>query len=200
MNADIDFYFDFTSPYSYFAAWQIDALAEKHGRRARWRPFLLGVAQQVTGQGVLVEQPLKGDYSLLDMKRMARHLERPFAMPDPFPVRSLASSRAFYWLVDEDGALARQLALNIFTACFGEGKDTAQPETIAGIAAGLGVDREACLAAMSDQVVKDRLRDETEKAIERGVFGAPFFFIDDEPFWGSDRLEWMDKWLAIGGW
>jgi 2-hydroxychromene-2-carboxylate isomerase len=188
------------SGYSYFAAWQIDALAEKHGRRARWRPFLLGIAQQVTGQGNLVEQPLKGDYSLLDMKRMARHLDLPFALPDPFPVRSLASSRAFYWLLDEDAALARQLALNIFTACFGEGKDTALPETVALIAAGLGIDHDACLAAMDDQAIKDRLRDETQLAIDRGVFGAPFFFIDGEPFWGSDRLEWMDKWLAEDGW
>ncbi|MDP6174401.1 MAG: 2-hydroxychromene-2-carboxylate isomerase, partial [Rhodospirillales bacterium] len=189
---DIDFYFDFTSPYSYFAAHQVDALAEKHGCQVAWRPFLLGVAMQVTGQGVLVEQPLKGDYSLLDMKRMARHMGLPFAMPDPFPVRSLASSRAFYWLLEQDAGLARQMALANFKACFGDGENTALPETVVRIAAGLGVDPDACLAAMDDQANKDRLRDETENAIKRGVFGAPFFFIGDEPFWGNDRLEWMD--------
>ncbi len=56
------------------------------------------------------------------------------------------------------------------------------------------------VAALQDQVIKDRLRQETENALERGAFGSPYVIVDGEPFWGNDRLDMVEKWLETGGW
>ena len=93
--APIDFYFDFSSPYGYLAAHRIDRIAESHGREARWRPFLLGVVFAITGQSPLTNQPMRGVYALHDFQRGARALGIPFALPDQFPVLSLAAPRAY---------------------------------------------------------------------------------------------------------
>jgi 2-hydroxychromene-2-carboxylate isomerase len=71
---------------------------------------------------------------------------------------------------------------------------------VAEIAAGIGIDRAALLAAVADPRIKDRLKEQTEAAIERGVFGSPFIFVDGEPFWGADRLPQVETWLSKGGW
>src|SRR6266852_5103313 len=107
----IEFYFDFSSPYGYLAAMQIDALARRHGRGVEWRPFLLGAAFKETGQRPLTEQALRGPYHRRDFDRSARLLGVPFRLPEPFPFASLAACRAFYWLADGDPAAARSLAL-----------------------------------------------------------------------------------------
>lgn len=200
MAAPIEFYFDFSSPYGYLAATRIDGIAARHGREVTWRPFLLGIAFKKTGQAPLVEQPLRGDYHRHDFPRSARRLGVPFVMPDGFPFLSLAAARAFYWLADSDPAKARALAKAVYHAAFGEGRNVTPAETVAEIAAPLGIDRAALLAAVNDPLVKERLRTETEAAIARGVFGSPFVFVDGEPFWGSDRLDQVEEWLATGGW
>jgi 2-hydroxychromene-2-carboxylate isomerase len=196
----IDFYFDFSSPYGYLASTQIDALAGKHGRAVTWRPFLLGAAFKTTGQRPLTEQPLRGPYSLHDFHRSARLLGVPFKMPEPFPFPSLAACRAFYWLAEGDAVKARSLAKAVYAAAFGEGRDVRSVDTVAAIAEPLAIDPNALRAACEDPSVKDKLRVATEDAMARGVFGSPFVIVDNEPFWGHDRLDHVDRWLATGGW
>ncbi len=197
----IDFYFDFSSPYGYFASTQIDAVAGRHGRRACWRPYVMGAVMKITGAKPIPERPLIADYGRRDMYRCARRLGVPFALPDPFPVPSVAASRAYYWAVDQDEAGAKELAGALFAAYFGEGRNIGEPGVVADVAAEhRGVGREDVLAALSDPVLKERLRRETDAAIERGVFGSPFFLVDGEPFWGHDRLWEVDQWLERGGW
>ena len=94
-QAPIDFYFEFSSPYGYFASLKVDDLAAKLGRETVWRPFLLGVVFQTTGQSPLTAQPLRGDYSRRDFDRSARQQKVPFIMPEEFPVLSIAAARAF---------------------------------------------------------------------------------------------------------
>jgi 2-hydroxychromene-2-carboxylate isomerase len=196
----IDFHFDFSSPYSYFASLQIDAVAARVGRACRWRPMLLGPAFQASGNAPLIRQPLKGAYSRHDWQRMARMLGAPYRLPDPFPVGTLAAARAFWWLDSEDPAKARDFAHAVFAAYFAEGRDVSRPEVVAGVGAGLGIAPEALLAAVQDPVWKARLRDETDGAVARGVFGAPFFVVEDEGFWGVDRLPMLELWCTSGGW
>jgi 2-hydroxychromene-2-carboxylate isomerase len=83
---------------------------------------------------------------------------------------------------------------------WGEGRDLGAPEAVAEVAAGLGIARDALLAAVADQRIKDRLREQTQAAIARGVFGSPFIFVDGEPFWGADRLQQVEAWLETDGW
>lgn len=196
----IDFYFDFSSPYGYFASTRIDGIAAKYGREVVWRPILLGAVFKITGQQPLPTIPLKGSYAKHDLARLARLFGVPFKLPTRFPVAGQAPSRAFYWVGDKDPALARKLAQALYRAYFAEDRDISSPEVTANVAAKLGVDRGELLAALEDPAVKERLKTEVDAAIERGVFGSPYIVIDGEPFWGSDRIEQVEKWLATGGW
>jgi len=200
MANPIDFYFDFSSPYGYFAGTKIDDLAAKHGRDVTWRPILLGAVFKITGGQPLPTIPLKGSYSAHDLQRSARLFKMSFKMPTKFPIGSTAPARAFYWLNDRDPAAARKLALALFHAYFAEDRDISNPEVTGNVAAKLGVDKVELAQALNEPAVKERLRSEVAAAIERGVFGSPYIVIDGEPFWGSDRLEQMEKWLETGGW
>ena len=200
MSNPVLFFFDFSSPYGYFAAQKIDETVADFGRRVTWKPIMLGAAMKETGNVSLVDQPIKGDYCRRDWNRLARYMEVPWTMPDKFPIATLAAARAFYWLDDGDPALARKFADAAFHAYFGEGTDITEAETVADIAEPLGVDRDALLTAVHDPAIKERLKIETTQALEAGVFGSPFVIIDGEPFWGSDRLWMIRRWLKSGGW
>jgi len=196
MAEPIDFYFDFSSPYGYLASTRIDALAARHGRSVTWRPFVLGAAFKVTGQQPLVEQPLRGEYAKRDFARSARLLGVPFKLPERFPFFGLVASRACYWI--EDAARARALAKAIYHAAFGEGLDVTPVASVAEIARKLGI--EGVEQGVEKPETKAKLREATDEALARGVFGSPFFIVDGEPFWGHDRLEHVERWLATGGW
>lgn len=200
MTESIDFYFDFSSPYGYLAAQRIDALAERHGREAVWRPFLLGAVFKTTRSEPLLGIPMKGDYANLDLARNARLLEIPFTLPTPFPFMSVAACRAFYWLDDRDRSQAKALAREVFRRSFAEGRDMSSAEAVLEAAESQSCDRAALQAALQDPAVKDRLRREVEAAIARGAFGSPYIFVGDEPFWGNDRLDQVERWLETGGW
>jgi 2-hydroxychromene-2-carboxylate isomerase len=200
MPQPLDFYFDFSSPYGYFAAARIDDLAARHGRSVTWRPILLGAVFKLSGQQPLTTIPMKGSYAQHDFARSARWFGLPFRMPPKFPVSTIAPCRAYYWLQGRDPAMARTLAQALYRAYFAEGRDISSPEITANVAAKLGHDRNAVLQALDDAAVKERLKAEVDAAIERGVFGSPYIVVDGEPFWGADRLEQVERWLARGPW
>jgi 2-hydroxychromene-2-carboxylate isomerase len=200
MSDPARFYFDLSSPYGYFAALKIDDLCAGFGRDVTWHPMMLGAAMKITGARPLADIEMKGDYCKRDWDRLARFMEVPWTLPDPFPIATIAAARAFYWLGDDDPALAKRFALAAYDTYFGQGRDISDAETVADFAEPLGIDRDALLAAVQDPAVKQRLKDETQSAIEAGVFGSPFFIIDGEPFWGADRLWMVKRWLKSGGW
>jgi 2-hydroxychromene-2-carboxylate isomerase len=200
LTREIDFYFDFSSPYGYIASVKIDHLASKFGRTVRWRPFLIGAVYKAIGGPSIPEQPAKFDYIRRDLPRSAAYYGVPFSFAPTFPEALLAPARAVWWLNDRDPAVAGAFARAAYHAYWAEGRRIGEPGVTADIAAGLGVDRDELLAALGDQAVKDRLRRETDDAIARGVFGSPYIVIDGEPFWGSDRLVQVEAWLESGGW
>ena len=200
MANPIDFYFDFSSPYGYLASTRIDEIGANHGRSVTWRPILLGAMFKITGGQPLPTVPLKGSYATHDMARTARLMKVPFSFPSKFPLAATAPSRAFYWVSDRDVALGRALAHALFHAYFAEDRDISNPEVTGNIAAKLGVRKEELLQALNEPAVKERLRNEVDAAIERGVFGSPYVVIDGEPFWGIDRFDQIEKWLTTGGW
>ncbi|CAA7618575.1 2-hydroxychromene-2-carboxylate isomerase [Magnetospirillum sp. UT-4] len=200
MPSPIDFYFDFSSPYSYFASFMVDLLADQHGRSCVWKPILLGPAFKASGNLPLAEQPLKGDYARHDWERIARLMGVPYRLPEPFPVSTLTAARAFWCLEEADSGAARAFAEAVFAAYFAAGRDISRPEVVGAVAGEMGIDAEALLAAAATDRAKARARAETDDAIARGVFGAPFLFVDGEPFWGGDRLWMVHQWLERGGW
>lgn len=200
MSADLEFYFDFSSPYGYFASLRVDRVAEAAGRQTVWKPFLLGVVFKDTGARPLAQVPLKGPYSIHDWHRLARYQGCPWVLPDPFPIPTQAAARAFYWLESTDAELAKRFARACYHAYFGEGRSIMAPQAVADVGASLGIAPDDLLDAVAASGWKDKLKEETEAAIRRGVFGSPFFFVDGEGFWGSDRLDMVAEWLARGGW
>lgn len=200
MSAPIEFYFDFSSPYGYLAAERIDDIAARHDRDVSWRPYLMGVAMKVTGSSPIVNRPMLGEYSRRDMVRSARRLKVPFSFPEPFPIATIAACRAVYWTERAGAREAKSLARALYRAYFADGRNISEAEVVADVAAETGADRDALLAGIQDPTVKDRLKEVTNDAVERGIFGSPFFVVDGEPFWGHDRMDEVERWLETGGW
>ena len=200
MSTPLQFYFDFSSPYGFLAAQRIESLAHRHGRTVDWRPMLLGVAFKQTGAAPLTEVPLKGDYSRRDFARSARfHGVAGFRMPTRFPIATQAAARLVTWLRGAKPDAAAALAKALYAAYFMHDRDISNPDVVAAVAAEQGLDRAAARAALDDPAVKDAFRRDVDEAIARGVFGSPFVFVDGEPFWGIDRFDQIDRWLATGG-
>jgi 2-hydroxychromene-2-carboxylate isomerase len=195
----IEFFFDFSSPYGYIASRLIDDLGARHGREVVWRPILLGAIFKLTNMSPLTTIPLKGEYVQRDFPRTAAFHGAPFKMPEPFPFSGVQANRAFYWLDSLDPAGARALAHALYDAAF-SGHDIGGAEAVADIATGLGHDRDAVVSGMGSPEAKERTRAENDAAIARGIFGSPFIVIDDEKFWGTDRLDQIEKWLTTGPW
>ena len=200
MPNPIEFYFDFSSPYGYLASERIDAIAARHGRDVAWRPYLMGVAMKVTGSSPVVDRPMLGAYSKRDMERSARRLEVPFKFPEPFPIPTVAACRAVYWMEQADESAARPLAQALYRTYFVDGRNISEPDVVADVAADSGTGRDALLAGIQEPAIKERLKEVTNDAVERGIFGSPFFMVDGEPFWGHDRMDEVDRWLETGGW
>lgn len=198
--SQIEFWFDFSSPYAYFAALQIEEVADRHGRTVDWYPFLLGAAFRKTGMQPLTLTPMRGDYARHDWDRIARRLSAPFTLPAGFPAVSAAAGRAFYWLRDNHIEISVPFAKAIFHSCFGEGSESFSEEAVLRIALECGANVDELRSVLSSDALKSHFEGITEQAIVRGVFGSPFFFIESEPFWGADRLTLIDDWLTRGGW
>lgn len=199
MATPIEFYFDFTSPYGYLASERIEALAAKFNRGVNWHAILLGAVFKEIGTVPLISVPLKGDYSKHDMARSARLMSIPFSLPTEFPKATIAAGRGFYWIQKQNPEQAKEFARHVFRAYFTEDRDISSAEVVVAIASKVGIDPNVFGAALQDSAVKERLKIANDQAIAKGVFGSPFFFVDNEPFWGADRLPQVERWLETGG-
>ena len=199
MAAPLQFHFDFSSPYGYLAAERIEGLAARHGRGVDWRPMLLGAVFKLTGTKPLTLVPLKGDYTRRDLPRTARYHGVEFRMPSTFPIATQAPARIVVWQRAIDPGRCAALVSALYRAYFVQDRDISNPDVAADAAADAGFDRDGARAAIDDPAIKDALKADVEAAIARGVFGSPFVFVDDEPFWGLDRFGQIDRWLATGG-
>jgi 2-hydroxychromene-2-carboxylate isomerase len=201
MSGSIDFYFDFSSPYGYLGSERIEALAARHGRAVGWHPILLGVVFRETGAMPLTQVPIKGDYSRRDFARSARfHGIDGFRMPSRFPIATQAPARIILWLKAREPGHVAAVVHGLYRAFFNEDMDISKPDVAAAVAARHGADEASVRAAIDDPAVKEALKAENERALRLGVFGSPFTIVDGEPFWGVDRFDQIDRWLATGGW
>ena len=196
----IEFWFDFSSGYAYFAAHEIDALAARSGREVLWRPYMLGVAFKATGARGLSGTPLKGDYARHDWARLSKLTGLPFRVPEGHPITALPASRAYYHVDEHFPDRAHEFARRSFRAYFADGIDMTDPNQVARVAEPLGISTGALARGISSPAMKARVKAITSEAIEKGVFGSPFFIADGEPFWGWDRLPMLERWLGGERW
>ena len=185
----VEFYFDITSPYAYIAATQVDDVVAAAGRVVVWRPFLLGAVFQATGNEMPARLPAKASWMRRDLELQCQRLGLPFRFPDVFPLRSVGLLRALLAAEREAGQDAmRRLALGLYGAYWGQGRDVNDPTLFAEICAAAGLDPERMAAANADPAMKQALVTNTERAVKQGAFGAPTFVVDGTLFWGHDRL------------
>ena len=194
----IDFYFDFSSPYSYIASEWIEALAARHGRTVSWRAILLGATFQAAELKSPVSYPLKREYSFLDFERSARFAGVPLKMPEKFPIATQNTARIFWWLDSTDKARASAWARHCLRAYFARGVDLSDAPALRSLCEEFGLDGAQAQDICGDPAWKAALKAANDAAIALGVFGAPFFIIDGEPFWGNDRRAQIERWLEKG--
>lgn len=196
MNKQVEFYFDVGSPASYLAWTQIAQLAERHGAEVVYQPMLLGGVFKATGNASPASVPAKGRYTRIDFERFARRYQVPFAQNPFFPINTMQLMRGAVALLNSDQF--RPYVDAVFRAIWVDGQNMGDPDVVARVLGGQGFDVAGLLQQINDPAVKERLRQITERAIERGVFGAPTFFVGDEMFFGQDRLDFVEAALAEG--
>ena len=194
----IEFWFDFGSTYSYPAAMRVEEVARRHGCALQWRPFLLGVIFRDQGwnDSPFNIYPVKGRYMWRDLERLCVGLGFPFRKPSQFPRNGLLAARIA--CISEENEWLPEFVRKVFVANFAQDLDIAEPNVLLECLDRLVDDPAAVLAAANGEQAKFRLRRNTKRAIELGIFGAPTFVVGDELFWGNDRLEAALEWRRTG--
>ncbi len=185
----IEFWFEFGSNYSYLSVMRIEEAAARLGVRIRWRPFLLGPIFRTFGWSTspFVLQQAKGDHVWKDMVRQCEKYHVAWARPSKFPRTALLPLRVALVGAEQDwmGAYCRRvMSLN-----FAEDREIDSHGAVAEVLAQLGLPAQQIIDAAESEANKLRLRQQTEAAAGKGIFGAPMFFVGDDMFWGHDRLD-----------
>ena len=191
MAIQIEFYFDFASPYSYLAATQLPGLIEATGAEIAFRPFrLLDLMKIVGNRPTTIECKNKGNYAGADIARWAAHYKVPFQRnPNRRNFESAVLGRGALVAIDE-GRGANYVDLVFRAICAGE-QDLADTTVFAGLLDQAGFDGAGLLRAAVGAEYIARLDQQTADAAERGVFGSPTFFVRDQMFFGNDRLDFV---------
>ena len=191
----VDFYFDFSSPFAYLGATQIEQIVARTDATMTWKPMFLG------GVFKAVETPLVPFFKLSEQKRryVAQDMQRwatwwgvSFNFPSQFPMMTVKPLRICLTLDDPSPFIHR-----VFSAYWSEGKDISTDDVLMQCCEEIELDT-GIVSRASDPEVKAKLQTATTEAIENGVFGAPTSIVDGHLFWGQDRMDMVEK--ALGGW
>jgi len=187
--ATLEFWFDFASTYSYPAAVQIEERAAEREVDVAWRAFLLGpiFAEQGWADSPFNLYPAKGRYMWRDMQRLCRARSIPFQKPGSFPRSGLLAARLACSFEGE--AWLPDFVRAVYRANFAEDLDISEPAVIQRCLGCGDAEFESMLAKAQAADNKMRLRDQTSRAMQLGIFGAPTFVVGEELFWGNERLE-----------
>ena len=159
----------------------------------------LGATFQAAELKSPVSYPLKGAYSVRDFARSARFEGLPYALPEVFPIPTQNAARIFWWLSETRGEeAAADWARAGLRAVFVHGVVLNDPAALRAVAVENGIAPDEAEAVWNDPAWKARLKRENDEAIAAGIFGAPFFVVDGEPFWGNDRKPHIERWLGSG--
>lgn len=191
----LEFWYEFASTYSYLTALRIDTLTADAGVTLIWRPFLLGPifhAQGWTSSPFNI-YPAKGRHMVRDIERIAARRGHAFRMPDVFPANGLLAARVA--LCGERNGWIAPFSRAVYEAEFAGGADISNTAVLKDILKALNLDADAILKEAYSPEIKDALRQQSARAQQLDIFGAPTFITPDgELFWGDDRLEQAIAW------
>ncbi|WP_457967902.1 2-hydroxychromene-2-carboxylate isomerase [Pseudomonas sp. R4-84] len=196
MSKSVEFFFDLGSPTTYLAYTQLPALCAQADSELIYRPMLLGGVFKATGNASPVTVPAKGPYLFKDLNRFAIRYGVEFKLNPYFPINTLLLMRAVTGMQLRHPDRFETFIDCLFRALWIDARNLNDPATVAAVLEDGGFDPGYVLALTSDQQVKDQLKNSTEEAIRRGVFGAPSMFVGNELFFGQDRLDFVREALA----
>jgi 2-hydroxychromene-2-carboxylate isomerase len=191
MSKTVEFYFDLGSPATYLAYTQLPKICEQTDSQLIYIPMLLGGVFKATGNASPATIPAKGLYMFQDLDRYAKRYGVPLKFNPHFPINTLMLMRAVTGMQLRHPERFQAFIDCLFKALWVEGRSLDDPATVDSVLTQNGFDPNEVLALTADEDVKAALKDNTEKAVQRGVFGAPSMFIDNQLFFGQDRLDFV---------
>ena len=196
----VEFFFDYSSPWTYLAFDRIEEFCEKNGAELIWKPFLVGGVFNKVNPSVYQRRenpvPPKDNYYRKDMNDWARYQGITLIKPSVFPVNSVKALRGAFVAIEE-GKIS-EYSRGCFSAYWTDDRDISQEDVLQPIAEAAGMDGEAFMAKITEERIKRKLFETTDEIIAREGFGSPTFFIDEsDMYFGNDRLELMQA--AIDG-
>ncbi len=186
----LDFYFDYLSPYAYLAFLEIPDLCDRHEVELRARPVLFAGLLDHWGQRGPAEIPPKGRHAFRECMRYALLRDIPLRSPRQHPFRPLTALRVS--LAEVSGADQLRVIRALFEHGWAQGGDLGDDTEIEAALDAAGLDGKALVARAEEPRSKERLREETEAAVGRGIFGIPTMIVQDELFWGLDPFPYME--------
>ena len=193
MARRVEFFFDVGSPAAYLAWTQLAKLCAGAGAEVDYRPMLLGGVFHATGNHSPTTVPAKGKYMMDDLGRFAVRYGVPFRTNDHFPINTLMLMRCAAGLQLREPSRFLSYVDAVYAAIWVDGRNMNDAETVASVLEASGFDAAAMQALAADPEVKDRLKAITQEAVERGVVGAPTFFVNGQMHWGQDRLDFLKE-------
>ncbi|TWC20022.1 MULTISPECIES: 2-hydroxychromene-2-carboxylate isomerase [unclassified Pseudomonas] len=191
MSKTVEFFFDLGSPATYLAYTQLPKICEQTDSQLVYKPMLLGGVFKATGNASPATIPAKGRYMFQDLDRYAKRYGVPLKFNPHFPINTLMLMRAVTGMQLRHPERFQAFIDCLFHALWVEGRSLDDPATVAAVLTRNGFDPNEVLALTADEDVKAALKDNTEQAVKRGVFGAPCMFIGDQMFFGQDRLDFV---------
>jgi 2-hydroxychromene-2-carboxylate isomerase len=198
MTKTVEFYFDLGSPATYLAYTQLPKICAETNSELIYIPMLLGGVFKATGNASPAMIPAKGRYMFEDLDRYAKRYGVPLKFNPHFPINTLMLMRAVTGIQLRQPARFQAFIDCLFTALWVEGCSLDDPATVAAVLSEHGFDPQEVLALTNDESVKAKLKENTEIAVKRGVFGAPSMFIGNQLFFGQDRLDFVEEALRQG--
>jgi 2-hydroxychromene-2-carboxylate isomerase len=194
----VECYYSLSSPWAYFGGPRFREIAERHGARVVLRPYdFLEVVPHNGGIPLRTRPQPRQDYHALELDRWRKHLAMPLHLkPRFYPPRDNKAAGRTVIAAQQRGLDAMALSHAILEALWAKEKDIAEPATRARLADVLGMDGKALVAAEDSDPVVAEYRDNTATAKEAGVFGAPTYVYEGVPYWGQDRLFFLDRHLG----
>jgi 2-hydroxychromene-2-carboxylate isomerase len=191
MSKTVEFFFDLGSPATYLAYTQLPKICAQTDSQLIYIPMLLGGVFKATGNASPAMIPAKGRYMFQDLDRYAQRYGVPLKFNPHFPINTLMLMRAVTGMQLRHPERFQAFIDCLFHALWVEGRSLDDPATVAAVLTQNGFAPNEVMALTADEEVKAALKDNTEKAVQRGVFGAPSMFVDNQLFFGQDRLDFV---------
>ena len=190
MARQIEFFYDYLSPFSYLADTQLPAIVQRTGAEIVYRPVLLGAIMKATSNSGPIPIQGKAGYNVTDFQRWAKRYGVPAQFSPHFPFNTIRVLRGAVAAQQHDRFAEFHSAA--FRAIWEDGQDLSKEDALRRLLSGVGI----APALIDGDEIKNQLRANAEEAVRRGAFGAPTFFVGGEMFWGNDRLEFVEQALT----